>query len=158
MNKRIDYLIYTKNQLRQPKYKNCERNCMRKYLVAERQTAHTRHHAEHVVVGGIHTHRGAGYSAHRVVGDGQQQRGVINAGQIARAAGLVLLRLQSERVHVDTHGRHVGVVLVGLYLVEVATLAHGEAIVTVQLQQSRHYRVVASHALHAGDAVARVLE
>ena len=68
----------------------------------------------------------------------------------------MLLRGQGKGVHVDTHGRHVGVVLVGLHLVEVAALAHGEPVVAVQLDQGRHYGVHARHALHAGHGVARL--
>ena len=68
----------------------------------------------------------------------------------------MLLRGQSEGVHVDTHGRHVGVVLVGLHLVEIAALAHGEAIVSVQLEEGSHHGVLAGHALHASQGVARL--
>ncbi len=62
----------------------------------------------------------------------------------------MLLGREGERVHVDTDSRHVGVVLVGLHLVEIAALANREAVVAVELEQSRHYRVVATHALDAG--------
>ena len=120
------------------------------------KSSHTAHDAKHVIVGGIHTHLGGGAHAHGVVGHRQQQGRVINAGQIARAAGLVLLRGQSKGVHVDTHGRHVGVVLVGLHLVEIAALANGEPVVAVQLQQGSHHGVHATHALHAGHGVARL--
>ena len=65
----------------------------------------------------------------------------------------MLLRLQCEAVHVDTHGRDVGVVLVGLHLVEVAALAHLESVVAVQLQQSSDDGVLAGHTLHASDGV-----
>jgi hypothetical protein len=125
-------------------------------LIAVSQPTHSAHHTKHVVVGGIHAHLGGGAHAHGVVGHRQQQGRVINAGQIACAAGLVLLRGQGKGVHVDAHGRHVGVVLVGLHLVEVATLAHREPVVAVQLQKSRHYGVHATHALHAGHGVARL--
>ena len=46
--------------------------------------------------------------------------------------------------------------LVGLHLVEVATLAHGEPVVAVQLDQGSHHGVHASHALHASHGVARL--
>ncbi len=65
----------------------------------------------------------------------------------------MLLRLQGEGVHVDTHGRDVGVVLVRLYQVEVLALALGEPIVTVQLDLGSHHRVLAGHALHASHGV-----
>jgi len=107
---------------------------MRISLVGIRKSSHSAHHPQDVVVGGIHTHLGAGGSAHGVVGHGDQQSGVVNARQVASAAGLVLLRGQSKGVHVDTHSRHVGVVLVGLHQVEVVTLTHSEAVVAVQLE------------------------
>jgi hypothetical protein len=68
----------------------------------------------------------------------------------------VLLGLESERVDVDTDGGDVGVVLVGLNLVEVATLTNLEAIVTVELEESGDNRVATSHALNTGDGVARL--
>ena len=68
----------------------------------------------------------------------------------------MLLGLQGEGVHVDTHGRHVGVVLVGLHLVKVASLTHLEAVVAVELQQGSHGGVVAGQALHASHGVARL--
>jgi len=46
----------------------------------------------------------------------------------------VLLRLQSERVHVDTDGGDVGVVLERLDPVEVVAVANLEAVVAVELE------------------------
>ena len=54
-------------------------------LIAVCEAAHTTHHAQHVVVGGIHAHSGGGGGAHSVVADGQQQRGVVDTGQVAGA-------------------------------------------------------------------------
>jgi hypothetical protein len=68
----------------------------------------------------------------------------------------VLLRLESEGVDVDTDSGDVGVVLVRLDFVEVATLANLEAIVTVELEESSDARVATSHTLNAGDGVARL--
>ncbi len=68
----------------------------------------------------------------------------------------MLLRRQGKRVHVDTHGGDVGVVLEGLNPVEVVALAHLEAIVAVELEQRRDGRVLTRHTLHAGDGVARL--
>ena len=124
--------------------------------IRESQTSHARHDAEHVVVRRIHTHRGAGGRANRVVGHRQQDGRVINTRQVASARGLVLLGLQSKGVHVDAHRRHVGVVLEGLHLVEVATLAALEAVVAVELEQGVHRGVGAGEALHAGHGVARL--
>ena len=47
-------------------------------------------------------------------------------------------------------------VLEGLHLVEIATLAHLEAVVAVELEQGRDARVLARHALHTRDGVARL--
>ena len=58
-------------------YKNI---CVSNSLVAVRQASHTRHHAEHVVVGGIHAHGGGGGGADRVVGHSQDEGGVIDTG------------------------------------------------------------------------------
>jgi len=125
-------------------------------LVAVGKSAHAGHHAQHVVVRGVHVDRGRRGRANRVVGDREQQRGVINTRQVARARGLVLLGLQGERVHVDADRGDVGVVLVRLDLVEVASLAHREPVVTVELDERGDARVLARHALHARDGVARL--
>ena len=84
------------------------------------------------------------------------QGGVVNARQVARTARLVLLRLQGERINVDADGRDVGVVLVRLNQVEVVAVANREAVVAVELQQGSDDRVLAGHALHAGDGVSRL--
>jgi len=122
-------------------------------LVRVRQTTHARHDAQHVVVHGVHAHRRGQHGADRVVGQSQQQRRVIDTREVAAAAGLVLLGLQREGVHVDTDSGDVGVVLVRLDQVEVLALALRETIVAVQLDLGRHNGVVASHALDAGDGV-----
>jgi len=66
----------------------------------------------------------------------------------------VLLGLERETVHVDANRGNVGVVLVRLDQVEVATLTLVEAIVTVELDLRRNNRVVARHALDTRNAVA----
>ncbi len=68
----------------------------------------------------------------------------------------MLLGLQGEGVHVDAGCGHVGVVLEGLHLVEVAAFADLEAIVAVQLQQGSDGRVLAGHTLHTGHGVTRL--
>ncbi len=125
-------------------------------LVGIGQPSHTRHHAQHVVVRGIHANRGRQVQADRVVGHREQERGVINAGQVAGARGLVLLRLQGKRVDVDADRRDVGVVLVRLHPVEVLALADRETVVAVELQERSDDGVLARHALHASDGVARL--
>ena len=123
-------------------------------LVRVRQTTHARHDAQHVVVHGVHAHRRGQHGADRVVGQSQQQRRVIDTREVAAAAGLVLLGLQREGVHVDTDSGDVGVVLVRLDQVEVLALTLRETIVAVQLDLGRHNGVVARQALNAGDGVA----
>jgi hypothetical protein len=65
----------------------------------------------------------------------------------------VLLRLEGEGVDVNTDGRDVGVVLVGLNFVEVATLTNLETIVAVELEESSDDRVLTSHTLNTSDGV-----
>ncbi len=125
-------------------------------LVRVCKTAHTRHHAENVVVRGVDVDSGGSGRADRVVGHRQEESGVINAGQVARARGLVLLGLEREGVDVDTNRGDVGVVLVRLDLVEVAALTNLEAVVAVELEERGDNRVATSHALKAGDGVARL--
>jgi hypothetical protein len=59
--------------------------------------------------------------------------GIVNAGEVARARGLVLLGAKSERVNVDTSVGVASVVLVGLDKVEVCTLTLREAVLAVKL-------------------------
>ena len=132
---------------------NCNRTSL---LIRKTQTTHTRHHTEHVVVGGIHADRGGRGGTNSVVRHSEDERGVINTGQVASTRGLVLLGLEGERVHVDTNGGDVGVVLVRLHLVEVATLTDLETVVAVELEEGSHGRVLAGHALNAGDRVTRL--
>ena len=68
----------------------------------------------------------------------------------------MLLWEESERVHVDADGGDVRVVLEGLDLVEIATLANLEPVVAVELEKGRHARVLARHALDTCDGVARL--
>ncbi len=125
-------------------------------LVGVGKTTHTRHHAEHVVVGSIHIDSGGGGGANSVVGDREEESGVVNTRQVASTRRLVLLRLEGEGVDVDTDRRDVGVVLVRLDLVEVATFTDLEAIVAVELDERGDARVATGHALNASDGVARL--
>jgi len=63
----------------------------------------------------------------------------------------VLLGLERERVHIDTSGGDVGVVLERLDLVEIAALAHLEPVVAVELEQRSDDWVATRHTLNAGD-------
>jgi hypothetical protein len=68
----------------------------------------------------------------------------------------VLFRLESEGVDVDTDRRDVGVVLVRLDFVEVATFTDLETIVTVELDEGSDTRVLAGHTFNTGDGVTRL--
>ena len=68
----------------------------------------------------------------------------------------MLFRVEGEGVHVDTDGRDVGVVLVRLYFVEVATFADLETIVTVELEEGSNARIATSHTFNASDGVTRL--
>ena len=84
------------------------------------------------------------------------ERGVVDTREVARARRLVVLRGDGERVHVDARGRHVREVLVRLYPVEVVAAALLEAVVAVELDEGRHYGVVAGEALNQSVRVARL--
>ena len=68
----------------------------------------------------------------------------------------MLLGLEGERVHVDARGGHVRVVLEGLDLVEIASLAALEAVVAVELEERIHRGVVAGEALDTREGIARL--
>jgi len=123
-------------------------------LVAVGKSSHARHDTEHVVVGGIDADLGAVRGANSVVGEREDERRIVDAGEVAGAAGLVVLRLEGEGVDVDADGGDVGVVLVRLDQVEVASLALREPVVTVELDLGSHDRVLAGETLNTGDGVA----
>ena len=128
----------------------------RSCLVGVRQATHAAHDTQNVVVRGIHIHVGRGLLVaggggivaggrsrigaegsnvrlERGGGQRQVEHSVINTGEVARAAGLQVLRLEGEGIHVDTRRRGRGVVLVGLHEVEVAALTLRETILAVEL-------------------------
>ncbi len=84
-------------------------------LVGVGKTTHTRHHAEHVVVGSVNANLGSVGSGNGGIGKHQLKSGVINAGEVAGSRGLVLLRAKGEGVDVDTGIRGTGVSLEGLH-------------------------------------------
>ena len=134
---------------------------MRSALVRVRETTHARHDTENVVVRRVDVDVGGGLLLRsigelarvrsRLIGrqgveterhnvreerlrrERQVEHGVVNAGEVARAAGLEVLRLEGEGVDVDTRGRCVAVVLVRLDEVEVAALTLRETVLAVEL-------------------------
>ena len=114
------------------------------------------HDTEHVVVNSVHAHLSGQCSTHCVVGESEDECSIVDTREVACARGLVLLGLEREGVHVDTHGRDVCVVLVRLDQVEVLALALRETVVAVELHLGGHRGVVAGHTLNAGHGVARL--
>ena len=123
-------------------------------LVGVGKTAHAGHDAEHVVVCRVDADLGAVRGTNSVVGEREDERGVVDTGEVAGAAGLVLLRLEGEGVDVHADGGDVGVVLVRLDQVEVAALALCEPVVAVELNLGSDDWVLAGEALNASDGVA----
>ena len=101
-------------------------------LIAVSETAHTAHDAEDIVIGGINTNLGIGVNS--LGCEGKLKSGVIDAGHVACSGWLVLFRLKTKRVNVDTSLGDIGVVLVRLDKVEVSAISFGETVVTVELE------------------------
>jgi len=112
-------------------------------LITVGQAAHAGHDAEHVVVDGVDADLRRTLLLDRVDGQREVERGLVDTREVARAAGLVLLGLEGEGVHVDAHRRRAGVVLPGLHLVEVATLTLIEAVLAVELHLGDLHGVLA---------------
>lgn len=93
--------------------------------------------------------------AHGIVAHDQVEGGVINAGEVAGTAWLVILWLQGKGIHVDTNSWDVGVVLVWLDQVEVLAFTLGESVMTVELDLGEDNWVLTGEALHAGHGVTR---
>ena len=83
---------------------------------------------EDIVVGGEHVHGG---SILRGV-HSDSNLGIVNAGEVASASGLVLLRLEREGVRIDARVWGTSVVLEGLDGVEVLALLLLEPVLTVE--------------------------
>jgi len=56
-----------------------------KSLITVSKPAHSAHYAEHIVVRRIYTYLGAEGRRDRVVGEREDERGIVNAGEVARA-------------------------------------------------------------------------
>jgi len=121
-----------------------------------RSTAHSTHNSQNVVVHRVDADLGTQRRANGVVGQGDVQGRIVNTGEVAGAAGLVLLGLERKGVHVDTDSGDVGVVLVRLDQVEVLAFTLVKSVMAVELDLGRHDRVVARQALHTGHGVARL--
>ena len=112
-------------------------------LVGVSETTHAAHDTENVVVGSIDANLGSLDTLNGSVGENKLKSSVVNAREVATAAGLVLLGAQGKGVHVDTGVGSGGVVLVGLDGVEVGTLTLREAVLAVELELGGDDGVVA---------------
>ena len=112
-------------------------------LVRVRETSHATHDTENVVVGSIDANLGSLDTLNGSVGENKLESSVVNAGEVARAAGLVLLGAQGKGVHVDAGVGGGGVVLVGLHGVEVGAFTLREAVLSVKLELGGDNGVVA---------------
>jgi len=111
-------------------------------LIGVSDTRHTTHHTENVVVHGIHTDLGSGGTRNSAGRENELENSVVNAREVARAGGLVLLRAKSEGVDVNTRVGGAGVVLEGLDNIKVVALTLREAILAVKLELSGDDRVL----------------
>ena len=112
-------------------------------LVGVREAAHAGHDAEDVVVNRLDTDLRRASTTDRVNGDRELERRLVNAGEVARAAGLVLLRLEREGVDVDARRRRARVVLLRLDNRELAALTLREAVLAVELELGNLHRILA---------------
>jgi hypothetical protein len=111
-------------------------------LIAIGQPSHATHDTENVVIGSIDTNLGSLGALNGSVGENKLKSSIVNAGEVARSAWLVLFGPQGKRVHIDTGVRSASVVLVRLDEVEVSTLTLREAILAVKLELSGDNRVL----------------
>ena len=112
-------------------------------LVGVSKPSHATHDTENVVVGSIDANLGSLDTFNGSVGENKLKSSVVNAREVATAAGLVLFGAKGKRVNVDTGVGGCGVVLVGLDGVEVGTLALREAVLAVKLELGGDDGVVA---------------
>jgi hypothetical protein len=111
-------------------------------LIAIGQPSHATHDTENVVIGSIDTNLGSLGALNGSVGENKLKSSIVNAGEVARSAWLVLFGPQGKRVHIDTGVRSASVVLVRLDKIEVSTLTLREAILAIKLKLSGDNRVL----------------
>jgi hypothetical protein len=103
-------------------------------LIAVSYTCHSTHDTEDVVVNSVYTDLGGGNTRNGGGRENELEDSVVNAGEVAAAGGLVLLRAEGEGIYVDTTVGGTGVVLEGLDYVKVAALTLREAVLAVELE------------------------
>jgi hypothetical protein len=105
-------------------------------LIAIGKPSHATHDTENVVIGSIDTNLGSLGALNGSVGENKLKGSIVNAGEVAAAAWLMLFGPQGKRVNIDTSVRGAGVVLEGLNKVEVSAFTLREAILAVKLELS----------------------
>ena len=111
-------------------------------LIGIRDTRHTRHHTQHIVVHGIDTDLSGGSSRNGGGREHELEDGIVNAREVAAARGLMFLGAECKGVDVDTSIRGTGVVLERLDNVEVGTLTLREAVLAVELELGSDARIL----------------
>ena len=101
------------------------------------------HNAEHVVIYRVNANLGSGSARNGARREHKLEHGIVNAREVATAAGLVLFRSQCEGIHVDTSIRVAGVVLERLDNIEVGAFAFREAVLAVELELGSDHGVLA---------------
>ena len=111
-----------------------QHNLSRNGLIAIGDTRHAAHDTQHVVVNRIDTDLGSVGSRNRGGREHKLEHSVVNAGEVARPARLVLFRPEREGVHVNTGVGGTSVMLERLDNIEVGSLTLGETILSVELE------------------------
>jgi len=105
-------------------------------------SVYARHDTEDVVIYSVYTDLGGRGSSNGAGRENELEYGVVNAGEVARSAGLMLFGAKGKGVYVDTRIGVTGVVLEGLDYVEVAALTLREAVLAVELELGSYYGVL----------------
>ena len=105
------------------------------------------HNAEDVIIYCVNAHLGGGSAGNGARREHKLEHSVVNAREVATAAGLVFLRAKREGIHVDTSIRVAGVVLERLDNIEVRAFAFREAVLAVELELGSDHGVL-SPAVH----------
>ena len=103
-------------------------------LIGVSETTHAAHDTQNVVVGGKNANLGSAGTLNSGVRQNELKGGIVNAGEVATAAWLMLFGAKGKRVQVDTGVGVAGVVLPRLDEVEVSSFALGETVLAVELQ------------------------
>jgi hypothetical protein len=110
-------------------------------LIAVSETTHTTHDTKNVVVGSINANfartNTAGSGANGAGSQRKLKSSVVDTRHVAGAGRLVFFGFKTEGINVDTGSGAVGVVLVRLNQVEVATITFRESVVAVELEFGR---------------------